>query len=73
MAAMVPDEVLDLFCVRATYEKLPDAVAERFGGGSDSISLEFLPGDDARTRRKVIDGIKAIPSRFREFSTSWGA
>ena len=73
MAAMVPDEVLDLFCVRATYEKLPDVVAERFGGGSDSISLDFLPGDDARTRRKVIDGIKAIPSRFREFRTSWGA
>jgi probable F420-dependent oxidoreductase len=71
MTAMVPDEVLDLFCVRATYDKLPDAVAERFGGVSDAIHLEFLPEDDARTRRKVIDGIKGIPSRFREFNTSW--
>ena len=71
MAAMVPDEVLDLFCVRASYDKLPDAIAERFGGVSDAVHLEFLPGDDARTRRKVIDGIKAIPSRFREFRTSW--
>ncbi len=73
MAAMVPDEVLDLFCVRASYDKLPDAIAARFGGVSDSVHLEFLPGDDTRTRRKVIDGIKAIPSRFREFKTSWQA
>jgi probable F420-dependent oxidoreductase len=73
MTAMVPDEVFYLFCVCATYDKLPEAVAERFGGVSDSIHIDFLPGDDARTRRKVIDGIKAIPSRFREFRTSWKA
>jgi hypothetical protein len=71
LAAMIPDEVLDLFVARATYEKLPEAVAERFGGVTDTVSIDFLPSDDARTRRKVIDGIKAIPSLFRGYETSW--
>jgi hypothetical protein len=73
MAAMVPDDVLELFMARATYDKLPDAIAERFGGQADSVSVEFLPGDDAPTRRRVIDGIHAIPSAFEGFATSWGA
>jgi probable F420-dependent oxidoreductase len=71
LAAMIPDEVLDLFVARATYEKLPEAVADRFGGVTDTVSIDFLPSDDARTRRKVIDGIKGIPSVFRGYATSW--
>jgi probable F420-dependent oxidoreductase len=72
LASMIPDEVLDLFVARATYDKLPEAVAERFGGVADTVTVEFLPEDDARTRRKVVDGIKGIPSRFRGYATSWG-
>ena len=71
MAAMVPDDVLDLFAVRATYDKLPDAVADRFGGISDAVSIEFLPGDDAMTRRKLVDGLKRIPCGFEGFKTSF--
>ena len=44
MTGMVSDEVLDLFCVRAAYDRLPDAVAERFGGVSDAVHVEFLAG-----------------------------
>jgi probable F420-dependent oxidoreductase len=73
MAAMVPDEVLDLFCARATYDRLPDVLAGRFGGIADAISLDFPAGVDARVRRKVIDGVKAIPARFQAFRTSWAA
>jgi probable F420-dependent oxidoreductase len=72
LAAMIPDEVLDLFVARATYDKLPEAVAERFGGVADTVTVDFLPGDDARTRRKVVDGISGIPSRFGGYATSWG-
>jgi probable F420-dependent oxidoreductase len=39
MAAMVPDDVLDLFAVRATYDKLAEAVADRFGGIADTVSV----------------------------------
>jgi probable F420-dependent oxidoreductase len=71
LSSMISDEVLDLFVARATYDKLPEAIAERFGGVADTVSIDFLPGDDARTRRKVIDGIKGIPSRFKGYRTSW--
>lgn len=73
MAAMVDDDVLDLFCARATYDRLPEAVAARFGGIADAVGIEFLPGDDAAVRRKVIDGLRGIPASFREFRTSWEA
>jgi len=68
---MISDEVLDLFVARATYDKLPQAVADRVGGVTDTVSIDFLPGDDARTRRKVIDGIKGIPSLFKGYNTTW--
>jgi probable F420-dependent oxidoreductase len=71
MAGMIDDDVLDLFVARATYDKLPEAIAERFGGVTDTVAVDFLPGDDARTKRKVIDGIKGIPSLFRGYRTSW--
>ena len=73
MAAMVPDEVLDLFAVRATYDKLADAVADRFGGIADAVSVDFLPEDDQATRRKVIEGLKRIPKSFEGFRTSFAA
>ena len=73
MAAMVPDDVLELFMARATYDKLPQAIADRFGGQADSVGIEFLPDDDARTRRKLLDGLKGIPSTFKGFTTSWAA
>jgi probable F420-dependent oxidoreductase len=71
LAGMIDDDVLDLFVARATYDKLPEAVARRFGGVTDTVTIDFLPGDDARTRRKVIDGIKQIPSRFKGYRTRW--
>ena len=67
------DDVLDLFCARATYDRLPEAVAARFGGIADAVGIEFLPGDDAAVRRKVIDGLRGIPGSFREFRTTWEA
>jgi len=71
LAGMIDDDVLDLFVARATYDKLPDAIARRFGGVTDTVTVDFLPDDDARTRRRVIDGIKEIPGRFRGYRTSW--
>jgi probable F420-dependent oxidoreductase len=61
MAPLVSDEVRDLFCARALYEGLAGAVARRFGGLTDSITLEFLPGDAAATRRRVIEAVRRIP------------
>ena len=73
MAPLVSDQVLDLFCARAPYEGLAEAVARRFGGLTDSITLEFLPDDPAATRRRVIEAIRRIPHSFRGFATESGS
>ena len=72
MASLVPDDVLDLFCVRATYDKLPNAIADRFGGLADAVSIDFLPEDGDNTRRRVLSALKEIPSTFRSFQTAMG-
>ena len=64
MPAQVSDEVLDLFCARAPYEGIAEAVARRFGGVVDTISLTFRPEDPPATRRAVIEAIHRIPHEF---------
>ena len=67
MAAQVPDDVLDLFVARATYDDLPAAIEKRYGGIVDSVSLDFVPGTSAATRRAVIAAVQRIPSTFKGF------
>ena len=57
MAAQISDEVLDLFVARAPYEGIADAIQRRFGGIVDTVSIDFAPGTEAATRRKVIESI----------------
>ena len=38
MPSRVPDDVLDAFCVAAPFDTLPKAVADHFGGLSDSLA-----------------------------------
>ena len=68
MAAEVPDDVLDLFVARATYEGLPEAIEKRFGGIVDSVTVDFAPGTSAATRRATVEAIKKIPSVFKGFA-----
>ena len=68
MAALISDDVLDLFCARAPYDGLPDAIARRFAGLVDTVSLDFPPAIPAATRRAVIGAIQAIPHRFAGFA-----
>lgn len=68
MAAQVSDDVLDLFVARAPYEGIAEAIARRFGGVVDSVSLEFAPDTPAATRRGVVEAIQRIPSHFRGFT-----
>ncbi len=70
MAALVSDETLDLFCARADYDGLPDAIARRFGGLVDTVALEFPPATPAATRRAVVAAIQAVPHRFAGFGAA---
>jgi probable F420-dependent oxidoreductase len=69
MAAQVPDDVLDLFVARATYDDLPAAIEKRYGGIVDTVSIDFAPGTTATIRRNTIAAIQRIPSQFRGFQT----
>lgn len=69
ISALVSDDVLDLFVARAPYEGIAEAIAQRFGGVVDTVTLEFLPGDDAVTRRRVIEAVRKIPCAFTGFQT----
>lgn len=69
MAKEIPDDVLDLFVVRASYPNLAPAIEQRFGGLVDTVSLDFLSDDDRDTRREVIAAIHAIPQAFVAFDT----
>jgi len=72
MAAMVSDEVLELFVARAPYDDLPAAIEKRFGGVVDTISMEFLSDDPPEVKRDLIKAIQAIPSSFQGYKTEWG-
>jgi hypothetical protein len=70
MAAQVPDDVLDLFVARATYDNLPTAIEQRYGGIVDTVSVDFAPGTSAEVRRATVKAIQRIPgSGFKEFRT----
>ena len=67
MAAEISDDVLDLFVARSTYEGLPEAIAKRYGGIVDTVSIDFSPGTSAATRRGVIEAVQKIPGTFKGF------
>ena len=68
MATEISDDVLELFVARATYEGLPEAIAKRYGGIVDTVSIDFSPGTSAATRRGVIEAVQKIPGTFKGFN-----
>lgn len=65
MAAEVPDDVLDEFCLYTTYDKLPAAIEERFGGISDTIEVKFEGDTDLEVAQEVVSKVHAIQSGFQ--------
>ena len=64
MAAEIPDDMLDEFCVYAPYDALPEAIEGRFGGISDTVEFGFEDGTDRDFARDVIERVHRIDSRF---------
>ena len=64
MAAQIPDDVLDEFCVSATYENLPAAIAKRFGGISDTVEFGFAMETDQDFAADVLKQVQAIDTSF---------
>ncbi|MCG8589673.1 MAG: TIGR03617 family F420-dependent LLM class oxidoreductase [Proteobacteria bacterium] len=71
MAAEVPDEVVRTFAAVGTYDELAGAVADRFGGITDSVQLSFARETDPDRVRELVADLRAIPARFEGHATSW--
>ncbi len=71
MPALVTDDVLEHFVAQGTYEQLPKAIAQRFGGLSDTVEV-MMPTDlpEAGTR-EVLAQISAIASPFVGHVRGW--
>ena len=65
MAAEIPDAVLDEFCVYTTYDELPKAIEERFGGISDTVELAIEADTDRDRAHDLLSRVRAIPSAFQ--------
>jgi probable F420-dependent oxidoreductase len=61
-AAIVPDDMLDLFCVSATHGELPAALAGRCAGAADRIRLELPVG---KVLADVVSTMATVPGTGR--------
>lgn len=71
MAAMVPDEVVDLFATVAPHDTLAAKLEERYGGLVDSLSL-FIPTDTPPgPLGEVLQDVRKVPTPFKGYSQRW--
>ncbi len=71
MGAEVPDELVRTFAACGTYDDLPRAIEQRFGGVADSIDLHFPPDMPLELQRELLTDIRRIPHTFAGFDTNW--
>lgn len=69
MAALISDELIELFGVVATYDDLPAAIEKRYAGLVDTIyPLQLEPDFDPEPLRDVIAAIQRIPCAFEGYA-----
>ena len=71
MAAEVPDDLLHEFVAVARYDELKDAIERRFGGLTDSLTIEFPASTADGEMAELVADLKTIPSEFRSFPDAW--
>lgn len=71
MAQEISDEVLDLFCVSATWRDLAPVLERRFGGLTDSIELAFPGAAPAAAARELVQDVHRVASPCSRVVTSW--
>lgn len=67
MAKEIPDDLLHEFVAAAPYSGLAAAVSRRFGGITDSITLDFPKNTPDGLMRELLVDLKAVPSTFTGF------
>ena len=71
MAGEISDDVVRLFAAVGTHRELAGAIAERFGGVADSVTLSGGYGIRQQIPPDLVQDIRRIPSPFTGYETSW--
>jgi probable F420-dependent oxidoreductase len=71
MGSEISDEVVRIFAACGTYDELPHAIEQRYGGVADSIDLHFPTNTPPGLQRELVTDIKRIPHIFAGFDTNW--
>lgn len=69
MAALIPDDVLQLFAMVGTYDTIAEQIEARYGGLSDALSLFVPPHTDAASLQSIVAAAHKIPCHF---VNNWG-
>jgi probable F420-dependent oxidoreductase len=64
MAAKVSDDLVRTFAAVGRHDELPDVVADRFGGVTDTVLLGFSTGTPAGRVREIVDEVRRIPAAY---------
>jgi len=71
MAALIPDEVVDLFATVGTHDEIAGKIEERYGGLADTVSL-FIPTDTPPgPLGEILQDIQRIPTPFAGYEQAW--
>jgi hypothetical protein len=70
MAAEIPDDLLHEFTAVARYDGLAGVMEKRFGGITDSITLDFPAGTPDGLMAELVKDLQAIPTPFRDYKTN---
>ena len=65
MAATVTDDMLDAYCVTATWDELPAALVDRYGGAADRLIM-YYAGSAWREDPAVLERWADVARRFRQ-------
>ena len=68
MAAEIPDELIRRFAAVGSHDELPKAIAERFGGISDTVTLGFSDSASPGLVRELLQDVHAIPAAFTGYA-----
>lgn len=71
MAALIPNDVLELFATVGTYDRIPAMLERRYGGLADTLSLFIPPHTDPAPLKEILPDIQRIPTPFEGYATGW--
>jgi probable F420-dependent oxidoreductase len=71
MGAEISDDAVRIFAACGTYDTLPSAIEQRFGGVADSVDIHFPAGIEPGLAKELVTDIRRIPNTFAGFNTNW--